>query len=164
MTQLINQICTVLYKVCFGTCINVHASNTMLFVFFFQYSLVVLSLIVAQIIAVVLWILMNAEVSNFNCLMAFTYTWRQFLEILYMQEQKRIHGSKRGRGSRLSPPPGKFKYQSNLHNKIIIKIWSPTPFPHSRQIKLSPRTLSWKNWENCLDQKQITFDINEIFL
>lgn len=144
MTQLINQICTVLYKVCFGTCINVHASNTMLFVFFFQYSLVVLSLIVAQIIAVVLWILMNAEVSNFNCLMAFTYTWRQFLEILYMQEQKRIHGSKRGRGSRLSPPPGKFKYQSNLHNKIIIKIWSPTPFPHSRQIKLSPRTLSWK--------------------
>lgn len=116
----------------------------MLVVFFSQYSLVVLSLIVAQIIAVVLWILMNAEVSNFNCLMAFTYTWRQFLEILYMQEQKGYTDLKGGRGSRLSPPPGKLKYQSNLDNKIIIKIWSPTPFPHSRQIKLSPRTLSWK--------------------
>lgn len=128
MTQLINQICTVLYKVCFGTCINVHASNTMLVVFFFQYSLVVLSLIVAQIIAVVLWILMNAEVSNFNCLMAFTYTWRQFLEILYMQEQKRIHGSKRGRGSRLSPP----LENSNISQTYIIKSSSKYGLrPHS---------------------------------
>lgn len=130
MTQLINQICTVLYKVCFGTCINVHASNTMLVVFFFQYSLVVLSLIVAQIIAVVLWILMNAEVSNFNCLMAFTYTWRQFLEILYMQEQKRIHGSKRGRGSRLSPP----LENSNISQTYIIKSSSKyglRPHPHT---------------------------------
>lgn len=57
---------------------------------------------------------------------------------------KRIHGSKRGEGFQALPPPGKLKYQSNLDNKIIIKIWSPTPFPHSRQIKLSPRTLSWK--------------------
>lgn len=129
MTQLINQICTVLYKVCFGTCFNVHASNTMLVVFFFQYSLVVLSLIVAQIIAVVLWILMNAEVSNFNCLMAFTYTWRQFLEILYTQEQKEYTDLKGGRGSRLSPLEN-----SNISQTYIIKSSSKyglRPHPHT---------------------------------
>lgn len=49
-------------------------------IYIFQYSLVVLSLIVAQIIAVVLWILMNAEVSNFKCPIPFTYKWRHVLE------------------------------------------------------------------------------------
>lgn len=54
-------------------------------IIFFQYSLVVLSLIVAQIIAVVLWILMNAEVSNFNCPIPFTYKWRHVLDKINME-------------------------------------------------------------------------------